>query len=185
MNDPMQPTWGSWAGRYGLNEKDAPRPHFWANQKDHWEGTTHRDNTLKRWAVHLQNDFRARLNWCVAPVERGQSRPSAALSGDGSRKILFAEAPVTKPSRLTAAGTTDPDGDALSDRWYVYAETGSYAGKATIAGHTSSLATLEVPADADGRTIHVLLEVTDNGEPPLTRYRRLVVTGAKRIADDH
>ncbi|MBI1832820.1 MAG: DUF1593 domain-containing protein [Planctomycetes bacterium] len=53
MNDPMQPTWGSWAGRYGLNDKDAPRPHYWANQKDHWEGTTHRDNTLKRWAIHL------------------------------------------------------------------------------------------------------------------------------------
>jgi hypothetical protein len=39
-------------------------------------------------------------------------------------------------------------------------------------------AALEVPADADGRTIHVILEVTDHGEPALTRYRRLVVTGA-------
>src|SRR5215471_13140003 len=75
MNDPMQPTWGSWGGRYGLNEKDAPRPHYWANQKDQWEGTTHRDNTLKRWAVHLQNDFRARLNWCVAPVAKANHPP--------------------------------------------------------------------------------------------------------------
>jgi hypothetical protein len=27
MNDPWQPGWGSWAGRYGLNDQDAPRPH--------------------------------------------------------------------------------------------------------------------------------------------------------------
>jgi hypothetical protein len=27
-----------------------------------------------------------------------------------------------------------------------------------------------------GRTIHVVLEVTDGGAPPLTRYRRVVVT---------
>jgi hypothetical protein len=36
---------------------------------------------------------------------------------------------------------------------------------------------LRLPADAAGKTIHVVLEVTDAGTPPLTRYRRLVVTG--------
>jgi hypothetical protein len=67
MNDPDQPTWGSWAGRYGRDEQYKDRPYYWANQQDTWQGTTHRDNTLKRWAVHLQNDFRTRLNWCVMP----------------------------------------------------------------------------------------------------------------------
>ena len=177
MNDPMQPTWGSWAGRYGRNEKDAPRPHYWANQKDQWQGTTHRDNTLKRWAVHLQNDFRARLNWCVAPKDKANHPPQPHCQGDGSGNILFADAPVDKPFRLTAAGTSDPDSDHLSYRWYVYLEAGTYKGKVTIADSTSAQATLHVPTDAAGRTIHVILEVTDNGEPALTRYRRIVVTG--------
>ena len=42
----------------------------------------------------------------------------------------------------------------------------------------SAQATLDVPADAKGRTIHVILEVTDAGEPALTRYRRIVVNGS-------
>jgi hypothetical protein len=36
-------------------------------------------------------------------------------------------------------------------------------------------ATLAVPADAAGKEIHVVLEATDAGDPPLTRYRRAVV----------
>jgi hypothetical protein len=177
MNDPMQPTWASWAGRYGLNEKEAPRPYYWANQKDHWDGTTHRDNTLKRWAVHLQNDFRARLNWCVKPPRQANHPPVPHCQGDGSGKIVFAEAAAGAPFELSAAGTTDPDGDRLDYRWYVYPEAGTYNGNATIGDSTSPKTTLQVPAEAAGRTIHVILEVTDRGEPPLTRYRRIVVTG--------
>lgn len=176
MNDPQQPTWGSWAGRYGLNEKEAPRPYYWANQKDRWEGTTHRDNTLKRWAVALQNDFRTRLNWCVAPVGRANHAPQPHCQEDGSGKILFAKAPAGKPCALSAAGSSDPDGDRLRYHWYVYPEAGTYAGTPVITGGASMRATLNVPADAAGKTIHVLLEATDDGSPPLTRYRRLVLT---------
>jgi hypothetical protein len=177
MNDPMQPTWGSWAGRYGLNEKESPRPYYWANQKDQLEGTNHRDNSLKRWAVHLQNDFRARLKWCVAL--KANHPPVPHCQGDDSGKILFAEAPVGKPYRLSAAGSSDPDSDRVTYRWYIYPETGTYQGTATIKDGSKPQAILEVPADAAGRTLHVILEVTDSGEPALTRYRRLVVTGKK------
>jgi hypothetical protein len=60
INDPEQPTWGSWGGRYGQNPKHGDRPYYWSNQQDAWEGSTNRDNTLRRWAADLQNDFRAR-----------------------------------------------------------------------------------------------------------------------------
>jgi hypothetical protein len=179
MNDPMQPTWGSWAGRYGLNEKEKPRPYYWANQQDAWEGTTHRDNTLKRWAVHLQNDFRARLNWCVVGPKKANHPPAPHCQGDGTGNILFVKARAGVPFPLSAAGTTDADGDRVGYRWYVYPEAGTYAGKAIIDDATSAKATLHLPADVGGRTIHVILEVTDNGAPPLTRYRRVVVTGVK------
>src|SRR6185436_11162703 len=65
MNDPQQPTWGSWGGRYGRNEKFPGKLYYWANQFDAWNGSTNRDNTVVRWAAHLQNDFKARLDWCV------------------------------------------------------------------------------------------------------------------------
>src|SRR5438045_2778500 len=51
MNDPMEPGWGSWAGRYGVREDSADKPFYWANQLDAWNGTTNRDNTLARWAA--------------------------------------------------------------------------------------------------------------------------------------
>ena len=36
--------------------------------------------------------------------------------------------------------------------------------------------TFRVPNDAQpGETIHVILEATDDGTPPLTRYQRLIV----------
>ena len=179
MNDPTQPTWGSWAGRYGLNEKEAPRPYYWANVKDTWEGTTHRDNTLRRWAVHLQNDFKARLDWCVAPAGKANHPPQVRCQGDATGKILFAKAPAGATLRLSAAGTSDPNGDRLTSRWYLYPEAGTYPGQATITDATAEQATLSVPRDAAGKTIHVILEVTDAGEPALTRYRRVVVTGTE------
>ncbi|MFO0970600.1 MAG: DUF1593 domain-containing protein, partial [Gemmataceae bacterium] len=179
MNDPMRPTWGSWAGRYGLNEKEKPRPYYWANQKDEWEGTTHRDNTIKRWAVHLQNDFRARLNWCVRPVKEANHPPVVICQGDDTGKILEVKAPVGKPLRLSAAGTSDPDGDRLTYRWFVYREPGTYKGRAEIVDPATPDATLHIPIDAAGRTMHVVLEVTDSGAPALTRYRRIVVTGVE------
>jgi len=34
-----------------------------------------------------------------------------------------------------------------------------------------------VPQDAtNGQTIHALIQVTDNGEPPLTSFQRVIVT---------
>ncbi|MCI0456581.1 MAG: DUF1593 domain-containing protein [Gemmataceae bacterium] len=177
MNDPQQPTWGSWAGRYGPSAKYPGKPYYWANQADTWDGTTHRDNSLKRWAVHLQNDFKARLDWCVARTFKAANHPPVPhCQGDGSGKILTAQAPAGRPLRLSAAGSSDPDGDRLSYRWYVYGECGTYRGNVTIRDAEASQAVLEVPDDAVGKTIHVILEVTDSGEPPLTRYRRLVVT---------
>ncbi|MGV3723987.1 MAG: DUF1593 domain-containing protein, partial [Actinomycetota bacterium] len=65
MNAPEHPEWGSWGGRYGRNETTPGKPYYWSNQTDTWNGSTNRDNTLQRWAAALQNDFRARLDWCV------------------------------------------------------------------------------------------------------------------------
>lgn len=185
LSDPRQPTWGGWAGRYGprggdpLN-KNGPSgaQFFWANQRDTLGGTTNRDNTVLRWVEHLQNDFKARLDWCVASrLADANHAPTPHCQGDGTRAVLQFEAPAGKPYRLSAVGSTDPDRDRLSYRWYVYPEAGSYKGTATIQQAAASEAVLDVPADAAGKSLHAIVEVTDSGEPPLTRYRRFIVTG--------
>jgi hypothetical protein len=78
---------------------------------------------------------------------------------------------------LDASPSADPDGDRLSYLWEVYPEAGTYGGGAVdLSGATTKSATFRAPqADADA-TVHVILSVTDDGSPPLTRYQRVVVT---------
>jgi hypothetical protein len=54
---------------------------------------------------------------------------------------------------------------------------GTYPGRVTIANPTALATSVQVPTDAvAGQTIQLVLEATDNGTPPLTRYQRVVVT---------
>jgi hypothetical protein len=172
MNDPEQPTWGSWAGRYGPREQFPGKPYYWANQQDAWRGTSNRENTLRRWAEHLQNDFRARLEWCVKPKEEANHPPVVRLTGDRARRA--------KPGDvlpLDASQSSDPDGDALKYEWSWYPEPGSYHEaqielRDTIRANAGFVARRAAPGD----TIHLVVSVTDDGAPPLTRYARVVVT---------
>ncbi|MGO9202933.1 MAG: nucleoside hydrolase-like domain-containing protein [Limisphaerales bacterium] len=180
LGDPEEPGWGSWAGRYGLREDSAGKRYYWANQADAWQGTTNRDNTLKRWAVHLQNDFGARLDWCVRPVAEANHPPQVVVNGEAGSHCLRLQADAGTDLKLDARGSRDPDGDRLSYEWFVYPEPGTYRGPLTILGANNELATVHVPDDAAHRTIHVVLAVTDSGQPPLTRYRRVVIKATEK-----
>jgi len=175
MNDPNEPAWGSWAGRYGVREDAAGKPYYWANQLEAWNGITNRDNTLARWAAHLQNDFRARLDWCVNPSRAANHPPRVALDDDTSLAIWRIHAHPGDQLAFDARATTDPDAHRLSFNWFQYREPGTYRGPLTIDGSNSALARIRVPNDSAGKNLHVVLAVTDSGEPPLTRYRRVVV----------
>jgi hypothetical protein len=171
MNDPEQPTWGSWAGRYGHNPDYTGLPYYWANQLDSWNATTNRDNTLARWAAALQNDFRARLDWCVKSKGEANHPPIAKVAGP----TRLAARPGDT-IRLDATPSTDPDGDALSFQWEFYPEPGNFKEALPIQDSNSPIATLTLPAEPTNADIHIVLTVSDNGEPRLSRYQRIVIT---------
>jgi hypothetical protein len=146
--------------------------------RDGWDGVTNRDNTLKRWAADLQNDFRARLDWCVKSFAQANHRPAAVLNGDTTRNILRIQAKSESMVKLDAAGSADPDGQQLTFSWFIYPEAGSYAGPLRrLAGADQRQAEWMVPADMTGKSVHVILTVRDNGEPPLAAYRRVIIEG--------
>jgi hypothetical protein len=176
MNDPNEPTWGSWAGRYGPNEQAPGKPYFWANQADTWRGTTHRDNTLARWAADLQNDFRARLDWCVKPRAAANHRPVAVLNGHSGTEILRLNAQPGSVVELSAQGSADPDGHALTCEWFVYGEAGTYRGDVPLSAARGLTTRFTAPVVDQAETLHVVLRLVDNGQPPLCGYRRAVVT---------
>ena len=172
MNDPEHPEWGSWGGRYGRNETFPSRPYYWANQQDLWEGVTNRDNTLKRWAAALQNDFRARLEWCVKDPAHANHPPIVNVRGDRQRKVR-AGSEVT----LDAGASRDPDGQPLRLEWTYYPEPGTYRGEAPrLHSAGSGKVAFTAPAVTEAATLHFVLSATDNGAPPLTRYQRVIVT---------
>jgi hypothetical protein len=177
MNDPNQPTWGSWAGRHGPNEEHPGKPYFWANQTDTWRGTTNRDNTLARWAAHLQNDFRARMDWCVADAfEKANHRPRAVLNGDATGRVIELPAKSGESVELSAKGSSDTDGNAFQTTWFVYAEAGTYRGEPALSATEGKSTRLIVPKVQKPETIHVILQLEDNGEPSLVSYRHAVIT---------
>ena len=47
----------------------------------------------------------------------------------------------------------------------------------SIENSSQAEAVIAVPVEGEvGDTIHIIGEVTDDGEPPLTRYQRVIVT---------
>jgi hypothetical protein len=171
MNDPEHPEWGSWAGRYGLMDANTAQSYYWASPVDTWQGTTHRDQTLRRWAVHLQNDFKARLDWCVKPVSEANHPPVAAIDGPLRRTVK----PGTRVT-LSSKGSRDPDGGPLSFAWIFYPEPSDFKGDLAIDSADQPTASFVSPDVKMPQSIHILLTVTDHGAPPLSRYQRLIVT---------
>jgi hypothetical protein len=171
LNHPLEPAWGGWAGRYGLNETFPGRQYYWANQADVWNGATNRDNTLARWAIHLQNDFKARLDWCVNDFAHANHPPVARVRGALRRTVTAGEAVA-----LDGRASTDPDGQALRFDWQVYSEAGSYRGPAAeIQQANQAQASLVAPMVGTPQELHLVLVVTDTGKPALTRYQRVVL----------
>lgn len=170
LSDSARPDWGGWGGRFkhvgaGL----------WRDAVDKVGETSDHRAAVWRWRPAYQAEFQARMDWCVAPPEKANHPPVAALDRDLSGAVGQRTAKPGEKVALSAAGSSDPDGNALAYRWFVYREAGTYEKVAEIVTPQARAATLLVPPDAAGKTLHVILEVTDDGTPALTRYRRLVV----------
>lgn len=128
-----------------------------------------------RWIPVIQNDFAARSQWQYLSYQDANHHPVVSVP-EGKLNIS------AKPrQRVQLVGhATDPDGDTLTAQWWQYAEAGTYAGQVAVADPTALRgrgANVVVPRDAKaGDTIHLILEVTDDGEIPLTRYQRVIIT---------
>jgi hypothetical protein len=176
MNDPLHPTWGSWAGRFGVREgRPEGANYYWANLADDYAGKKHRDQTLTRWAADLQNDFRARLDWCVSSYANANHPPIAYIDDDGAKEIKEVQVRPGIVTQLDGSRSIDPDENKLAFHWLVYPEAGTYEGPVVLKDASEPKTTIEIPLDAKGKSIHVILTVRDNGAPPLAAYRRVTL----------
>lgn len=151
--------------------------------------------TIWRWRNQFQNDFAARMDWTIKPFAQANHHPKANVNGQDGTGVITIEAKTGDNISLDASASKDPDGNKLSYRWYHYKEAG-YSGEVGKPG----LADISIK-DADqsktsiainkacregwladpratcpqGGEAHVILEVTDDGLPALTSYRRVII----------
>jgi hypothetical protein len=190
LGSPEHPNWGSWGGRYEFYTPRArkwipeaeTRP-FWSDAEDEVlgvDGEWHQSNkaTIWRWRSAYQNDFAARMDWTIKPYAEANHPPVAKLAHAAELKARSGERVA-----LSAEGSTDPDGQALSYQWFYYGEASTIpfansrsGAPLTIEGATAMNASFTAPKVAKPETMHIILAVTDAGAPPLTRYRRVIVT---------
>jgi hypothetical protein len=150
---------------------------------DAWGGRREPNATIGRWRTAYQNAFEARMDWCVKPFGEANHEPKAALNGDLTLQVLEIAADPGAEVRLSATGSSDPDGDTLGHRWWLYREPSRYRGQVTIRDADAIEAVVAVPSDAAGRRLHIILEVTDDGTPPLTAYRRAIIRVSGQAPD--
>jgi peptidoglycan/xylan/chitin deacetylase (PgdA/CDA1 family) len=135
----MSPAYGGWGGRYVWRQpRGEPRP-FWTQGGDAYPG---RDNsrdtvtvegrpytsdqaTIWRWRRAFQNDFAARMDWTIQEKGAANHNPEVVVNGQPGTAPLVIDAEVGTSVTLDAAGTRDPDGNALSLDWSFYPEAGS------------------------------------------------------------
>ena len=170
LGDPDHPEWGSWGGRYELAHDRVYRDAI-----DAMDGIRDARATVWRWRPDFQNEFMARMDWCVQSREAANHPPVPILNGRAGTSVLELRGRPGASLTLSADGSHDPDGDLLRPRWWVYPEAGTYRGEVILGDADSLQALVTIPPDAAGTTIHVILSLTDAGSPSLTRYRRAIV----------
>ncbi len=188
LGNPERPDWGSWGGRWG---QVADFLGLWTDVEDTVtgvDGKSHSSNSASvwRWREHFQNDFAARMDWSIeSDYADANHPPSVVLNGaSGTGAVALTVCPGETVA-LDATGTADPDGDAMDYDWSWYREvTGYYSPDLELVAGKDGRASVRVPPWSQPHDIplpsayhmHILLSVTDGGEPALTRYRRAVVS---------
>jgi len=176
LNSPENPSWGGWGGRYTVE-----RDQFSADARDTFfdeqSGTEIHSQraTVFRWRPDFQHDFATRVQWATQTFAAANHYAEPKVNGSHEKSHLIVKGKPGQRLPLDASGSTDPDGDTLAYHWLVYPEAGTFEDVVIIRNSDKQKCFLEIPPTARGKTIHVILRVTDQRAIPLTSYKRIVI----------
>lgn len=200
LNNAEHPDWGGWGGRYELYKPDfatlekgvsglpleAETRAIWTNAVDTYtpffsseygrvtkqDSIAFTDNkvTLWRWRNDFQNDFAARMDWCLSDYKKANHPPVPVLKQSTAITVMSGQEFI-----LDASDSYDPDGDSFSMLWFNYPEAGSCKKVIKILPENYPSVVIKTPDVEKKETIHIILKVTDKGTPALSAYKRIIV----------
>jgi hypothetical protein len=169
LNDPSDPTMGSWGGLFKPMGADFPQGYY----------TTCNINSevLEKWIPDARKSFQNRLLWTLKEPSEVNREPVAIVNDDHSNKIIRLKGNPGETITLDASRSYDPDKDQLNFNWYRYSQADNYTGSLLIPNPEVAVQHITVPDDlAENNSIHIILEVRDNGSPDLVTYRRVIIS---------
>jgi cellulose-binding protein len=203
LNAYRRPDWGGWGGRYVYRQPYGETHAIWTQGGDEFTRFTSQDRvigidgvehvsdqaTIWRWREAYQNDFAARMDWTIKDFAHANHNPELVLNGRPGTGVLELTADPKQIITLDAAGSKDPDGQTIQYKWWVYEEAGlagTHGADVTVQGANTPKAQVTInspcranwlpfiPCRGEG-LVHIILEATDNGTPPLRSYRRIIL----------
>jgi hypothetical protein len=199
-----RPDWGGWGGRYVYRQPYGESHMIWTQGGDEFNRATSQDHvvgidgeeytsdqaSIWRWREAYQNDFSARMDWTIKDFAHANHSPELVVNGQPGTDPIELTSDPKQIIKLDAGGSKDPDGQPLHYKWWVYQEaglTGTHGAEVTISNSAAQQAQVDVkspcrqpwlpgiiPCRGEG-VAHIILEVTDEGSPRLTSYRRIIL----------
>src|SRR5690242_8118293 len=111
------PRYGGWGGRF-VQEKPGVT-NVWKDAND--DGDLFKP--IWRWVEAFQNDWAARADWSIKPYAETNHPPVIYVPGPLDQTV----APGSN-IKVSVDGSTDPDGNRLTYKWWQYRDAGTYAG---------------------------------------------------------
>ena len=156
-----------------------------------------------RWIEQVNSDYEARLKWCEASTYHAANHKPAVRIKNGldltvkSGEMLVLEAEYDDPDTLNIddlwkkygaiyqqhGGTKETFAEMAvknfpktKAHWWQFEEAGSYKGFVQLLQTEEPKLIFVAPKVSVPSTIHIVLEVSDTGQPKLTTYRRVIIT---------
>lgn len=178
LNDPDDPTQVGWGGYHIFGMAPDSTTYCWTNWQTDIKNKS--DEYEHRFYPVEFNDFAARMEW--AEKGTGNHNPVIKIDGKQSIKPLHMTAKAGSTLKIDVSKSFDPDGDKLSFILWQQEEAGTYKKNVPLTintsgkrGKTKQFATIEVPKDSQGKTIHIICEAIDDSPYQLVSYRRIIV----------
>jgi len=171
LNNPLMPGQVGWGGYF----KWGQGPDGATFSFNNFEGKAY--EICSKYAAYFYpatfNNFAARMDWAAKGV--GNRNPVVIINGNKGIDPIEIDIKNGKLLTLDASRSYDPDDDHLNYKWWILTEAGTYEHDITIPNNNSSEINIKMPYNSIGKCVHLICEVTDNGIPNLTSYRRIII----------